>query len=82
MAVKRMAEIGSLKGLCFCIDPRGCWHGCCLVRRQPNSDRVLLENGAGHIRLARPGEVRVKRMGSGSDSPWACEDAGAGGKGT
>ena len=61
MVVKPMAEFGYLKGPCFCIDPRGCWHGCCRVRRQLRSGLVLLENGAGFVRLARPGEVVVKR---------------------
>ena len=60
MAVKPMAESGYLKGLCFCTDPRSCWHGLCRVRRQIQSGSVLLENGAGYVRLARPGEVTVR----------------------
>ncbi len=61
MAVNEMAESGYLKGLRFCIDPRSCWNGCCLVRRHLQSGSVLLENGAGFVRLAGTGEVTVHR---------------------
>ena len=53
-----MAESGYLKGLCRCIDPRDC---CPFqVRRQLRSGRVLLENGAGYVRLARTREVTIR----------------------
>ena len=61
MAVKPMAESGYLKGLCFCTDVRSCWHGACEVRRQLRSGRVLLENQSGCVRLARAGQVTLKR---------------------
>ncbi len=61
MVVKPMTDVGYLKRPCFCIDPRGCWHGCCLVRRQFQCGSVLLENGAGFVRVARTGEVTLKR---------------------
>ena len=82
MAVKPMAESGYLKGLCFCIDPRSCWHGCCLVRRQLESGSVLLENAAGYVRLARPGEVTVSRTAAqqkdGQQAPSVSRKGGKG----
>ena len=59
MAVKPMAESGYLKALCFCIDRRDCWHGPCQVLRL-RFGRVLLENGAGYVRLPRTVEVTLK----------------------
>ena len=55
------SESAYLKGLCFCNDPRDCWHGLCQVRRQLRFGMVLLENGAGHGLLAGRRQVGGKR---------------------
>ena len=69
MAVNPMADLAFLKGRCLCADRRDCWHGPCELRRQLRSGRVLLENGAGYVRLARTGEVNQPGI-----PPQSCRD--------
>ena len=59
---KKMTVSTGTKAKCvkYCSDSRSCFHGACVITRTLGNGRIVLENGAGYVRLADIDEVEVR----------------------